>query len=332
MKKLLILPLIISLLMNISCESSAHKEASVSPDSTSNILMIGLDDAAQNMDVLCFVSYKEKENEISFVQIPRDTYFNFGGTQNKINQIYSFYRAYLPQKEAMSRATKDIIEALAIPMDGYVAITTTGMLQAIDAIGGIDIEMLNSGVFTDEFGENPLSLSQGKNHLNGEQSIQFLRYRKGYLTGDLGRLDAQKLFFRGVLEKFSQRLGADRLIHAFLMVQNDIITDINVMDVIRMSAGGMQALAGAKVYYLTLPGEAAISSRGLSYYVLNRKGVMDVRKRYLLADSDNFDIRGKFVCSNEISFVNIYNDLNNDYHVYDNDTLKGIHIPQKQKS
>ena len=331
MKRIFILPLIILLVFNISCASGATKTVNASPQKTSNILVVGLDDAAQNMDVLCFVSYSEELNEISYVQLPRDTYFDFGGTQNKINQCYSFYRATLEPKAAIKRATSEIASALAVPLDGYIAITTTGLMNSIDALGGIDIEMTDAAVFTDELGENPLSLNKGNNHLNGEECVQFLRYRKGYLTGDLGRLDAQKLFFRAVLKKFSDKLPTDKLIYAFLSVQNDIMTDMNVLDFIRMSRGRMDALSDVNVNYLTMPGEAAISSRGLSYYVLNKRSAKEICERYLFSKGASFDLAGKFLNRNEISFSNIYNDQNNKYRVYDNNSLEGIHIPKKSK-
>ena len=37
-------------------------------------LVLGLDDAAQNADVIMLLSYIPCENRVSFVQIPRDTY------------------------------------------------------------------------------------------------------------------------------------------------------------------------------------------------------------------------------------------------------------------
>ena len=52
------------------------------------MLFFGLDDAAMNTDVICFASFDPENNTIAFVQLPRDTYYNFGGTQNKINQLY----------------------------------------------------------------------------------------------------------------------------------------------------------------------------------------------------------------------------------------------------
>lgn len=332
MKKVCFLPLILSLILTISCQNIEHKQVNATPKDVSNVLVIGLDDAAQNMDVMCFVSYIEKENSVSFVQIPRDTYFDFGGSQNKINQIYSFYKANLSPKQAMSKAKDDIVNAMGVAVDGYIAITTKGLIQGIDALGGIEIDMSDSAVFTDEYGENPLSLHKGNNHLNGNSCVQFLRYRKGYLTGDLGRLDAQKLFFKGMMNKFSNGLSVDRLLHAFLMVQDDIMTDLNVVDLVRMSSTGLDSLANAKINYLTLPGEAAISTRGLSYYVLNKKSTSEVCRKYLFSKREIFDAEGKFFCESEISFKNIYNDQNKDYRVYDNDTLNGIHIPKKQKT
>ena len=49
-------------------------------------LVVGFDDAAENTDVIFTVGFDKIQNTASFVQIPRDTYCNFGGAQNKINQ------------------------------------------------------------------------------------------------------------------------------------------------------------------------------------------------------------------------------------------------------
>ena len=59
---------------------------------------------------------------------------------------------------------------------------------------------------------------------------------------------------------------------------------------------------------------------------------MEFTSRYLFASANEFDKDKKFLKANDVSFANIYNDLNNSYHVYDNETLSGISIPKKQKS
>ena len=39
---------------------------------------------------------------------------------------------------------------------------------------------------------------------NGNTAVQFLRYRSGYVTGDLGRIDAQKLFLNAFAKRISK--------------------------------------------------------------------------------------------------------------------------------
>lgn len=329
MKRILILPLIIAIVFASSCLKPKTDEASATPKERSVVLFAGLDDAAMNMDVLCFVCFDPENNGISFVQIPRDTYFDFGGSQNKINQLYAHYRAREDSRTALDRAMTEISQAFGIKTLGYVAITTSGLVRAIDALGGIEIEVKNDGVFTDEFGKNPLRLHAGENHLEGASAVQFIRYRQGYLTGDLGRLDAQKLFFRAFLKKISSRPALDKIINAYLKARDEIQTDMNIFDILRVNCAGLKQLAEARVSYLTMPGEAIISESGISYYSLNRIRAEEVCRKYLFSSDTKFDGQSKFLKKDELGFSNIYNDKNSAYRVYDNDSVADITVPKK---
>ena len=70
-----------------SFSKCAYASASYDRDIYS-YLAIGHDDASGNTDVLALISYNAHINHISVVRIPRDTYYNSGYYQNKINQIY----------------------------------------------------------------------------------------------------------------------------------------------------------------------------------------------------------------------------------------------------
>lgn len=330
MKRLLLLPLIISLIFASSCLKNRIHEVATTPKEPSVVLFVGLDDAAMNMDVLCYVAFDAEHNDISFVQIPRDTYFEFGGSQNKINQLYAHYLTQMEAREALGRATKEISEAFGVQSAGYVAITTSGLVKAIDALGGIDIDVKSDGVFTDEFGKNPLRLHAGENHLEGASAVQFIRYRQGYLTGDLGRLDAQKLFFRAFLKKIASRPSLDKILNAYLQARDEIQTDMNVLDLLRVNGSGIRQLAQASVSYLTMPGEATTSQSGLSYYSLNQKRACEVCSKYLFSRMEAFDQQRKFLNQNELNFSNIYYDKNNAYRVYDNNSVGDITVPKKR--
>jgi anionic cell wall polymer biosynthesis LytR-Cps2A-Psr (LCP) family protein len=49
-----------------------------------------------------------------------------------------------------------------------------------------------------------IDLEKGKQVLNGNQAVQFLRFRSGYAEGDGGRMNAQKDF---LTEAFKQSIG-----------------------------------------------------------------------------------------------------------------------------
>ena len=294
------------------------------------MLFFGLDDAAMNTDVICFASFDPANNTIAFVQLPRDTYYNFGGTQNKINQLYAHYLINYNSDEALKYTADDISKAFGIKTTGYVSVTTAGLVRAIDSLGGIDIEVSQDGVFTDEFGKNPLRLRAGENHLEGASAVQFIRYRQGYLTGDLGRLDAQKLFFRAVLRKFASRPSLEKILDAYISARDEIQTNLDVFDILRMNGAGIRQLSQAKVSYLTMPGEAIVAQNGISYYSISKKAAENVCRDYLFSQGGTFDPQGRMLKKDELAFCNIYNDKNNAYRVYDNDSVADITVPKKQ--
>ena len=61
--------------------------------------------------------------------------------------------------------------------------------------------------------------------------------------------------------------------------------------------------------FVTLPGEADTTEKGLSYYFINRKAVIEVVKKYMFA-TNGFDPEKIFLNTSQKSFIIIYNDEN----------------------
>ena len=57
---------------------------------------------------------------------------------------------------------------------------------------------------------------------------------------------------------------------------------MNIFDTLRMNSVFIKQLDSASVSYLTMPGEAAISENGISYYSLNKNKAGEVCTIYLL--------------------------------------------------
>ena len=84
-----------------------------------------------------------------------------------------------------------------------------GVENIIDSIGGVEVMVPFNMKYEDPTANPPLNIDikEGKQVLDGEKSLEFLRYRKGnnnkegYIDGDLGRIKAQQQFLKSFVDK-----------------------------------------------------------------------------------------------------------------------------------
>jgi LCP family protein required for cell wall assembly len=289
-------------------------------------LVAGFDDAAENTDVLFTLGYDKTSDSVNIAQIPRDTFLNFGSSQNKINQLYASQVCAGAEKyDAMAYTTEYFGKLFGVSFDGFIGLGTSAFRRIVDALGGVEINVPKA-MTVEIDGEELLALREGINHLNGAEAEKFIRYRKGYVMGDLERMDAQKLFLSALLKKLSSELTLPTLMKLAGIVQNEAVTNIHLAS---FSSVVMDAVSdGAKARYITLPGEPALNSKGLSFYVLNRKSAAEIVKGYMFADKD-FDPEKYFLNSDEQAFANIYNDDDFEIREYNDTSLPDLKINKR---
>jgi LCP family protein required for cell wall assembly len=289
-------------------------------------LVAGFDDAAENTDVLFTLGYDKTSDSVNIAQIPRDTFLNFGSSQNKINQLYASQVCAGAEKyDAMAYTTEYFGKLFGVSFDGFIGLGTSAFRRIVDALGGVEINVPKA-MTVEIDGEELLALREGINHLNGAEAEKFIRYRKGYVMGDLERMDAQKLFLSALLKKLSSELTLPTLMKLAGIVQNEAVTNIHLAS---FSSVVMDAVSdGAKARYITLPGEPALNSKGLSFYVLNRKSAAEIVKCYMFADKD-FDPEKYFLNSDEQAFANIYNDDDFEIREYNDTSLPDLKINKR---
>ena len=92
MKKAIILLTVTAICLSlISCRIFENQAQTGVNDSSYTFLISGIDDAADNTDVILLLDVDLSSSNISVIQIPRDTYFNHSYMQNKINQYYTYW-------------------------------------------------------------------------------------------------------------------------------------------------------------------------------------------------------------------------------------------------
>jgi anionic cell wall polymer biosynthesis LytR-Cps2A-Psr (LCP) family protein len=91
-----------------------------------------------------------------------------------------------------------------VPIHFYEIYGDDDIKKIVDAMGGITIDVPMRMKYTDKKQDLYIDLQKGEQKLDGDQAVQYLRFRKGYKTGDIGRVEAQQEFMK---EAFKQSIG-----------------------------------------------------------------------------------------------------------------------------
>lgn len=284
-----------------------------------NFLLLGKDTAAGLCDVLILTSVNVQNGDVCVMQMPRDTYFNYtDGTYKKINGA--------PNLLGTAAFTESLAEAMGIRIDYYLSLDLETVARMVDLMSGIVVNIPTDMDYDDPAQGLSIHLKAGEQTLNGAEAVGFLRYRSGYVTGDLGRIDAQKLFMNAFAERLCEMKDPSVLYNLFKLVCSGD-SNINEQEIISIGMKCSKARDG-KVSYLTAPGEAVQSEKsGAWYYVLSRSSMTDVLVGHfgLASAEKHFDKDNKFVDNHNKSFYDIYN-RHCDYNIYTADDIENNEI------
>jgi len=179
-----------SLLGQLQKFAIPNKKLKGEKEKRTNILLLGVGgeghDGAMLTDTIIIFSikYEDDKPRVALISIPRDLYVdlkNFGNT--KINSIYALDKDSSPDS---NRIIKSIEDVTGLPIHYYVQADFEGFKKAVDAIGGIDVNVEHSFIDeeypTDDFGYETISFEKGLNHMNGETALKYSRSRHGIVT------------------------------------------------------------------------------------------------------------------------------------------------------
>jgi LCP family protein required for cell wall assembly len=172
-----------------------------------NILILGENQGLT--DTVMLASFDTELKRVDLISVPRDTYYERpdypGAALQKINSVYkSEGSADDPEQGAVAMAKAVSKVLCGVPIHFYEVYSDDDIKKIVDAMGGIEIDVPMDMKYTDKKQDLYIDLKKGKQRLNGDQAVQFLRFRKGYKTGDLGRVEAQQNFMK---EAFKQSIG-----------------------------------------------------------------------------------------------------------------------------
>lgn len=213
-----------------------------------------------------------RNRKLTLLQIPRDTYVSGNVPSNKYNAVFGHHDKDVSGMETLKAQVES---DFGITIDHYAAMTAEGFRDVVDAVGGVDLDVPINMDYDDDEQDLHIHLQKGLQHLDGAKAEQFVRYRKGWSQGDLGRLNAQRIFLAALMQKVKSMSAWDigTKIVPVISAPN-FLTDMSGYQMIAFYNSAKDInLSNAAVY--TMPGEP-FNMDGKDYYSVHKDELLDI--------------------------------------------------------
>lgn len=164
-----------------------------------NILLMGVNPPLT--DVLMLGSFDPKTKHVDIISIPRDTYYYRPGYAETDYAQFKINAAYRGDPVNTAKAVSDVL--CGIPINYYAVVEYDDIRKIVDEMGGVPMYLEKDMDYDDEWDNPPLHihLKAGQQTLSGDDSVKFLRFRKGYAEGDIGRIKAQQVWMKNAMSQ-----------------------------------------------------------------------------------------------------------------------------------
>ncbi|BAZ65496.1 MAG: LCP family protein [Pelatocladus maniniholoensis HA4357-MV3] len=197
-------------------------------------------------DVMLLIRFDPETKKLVMLSIPRDTRVEIEGHgRKKINS------ANVQGGPALTAKTvSNLLDGVGI--DRYIRINILGVAKLIDALGGVNIDVPRDMKYQDDSQHLYINLKKGKQHLNGDQTLQLLRFRHDE-NGDIGRIQRQQKVIRALIDQTLNPTTLTKLPNILNVVKEHIDTNLTVEELAALVGYGVRTNR-SNVLQLMLPG------------------------------------------------------------------------------
>lgn len=240
---------------------AAALEANVDPaklngegDGRVNIMMLGKGgdghEAPDLTDTVLIASIDPVQNEAAILSIPRDLWVRNSYGSSKINAVYANAKYSVmssnggkenaaAEKAGLEAIEKTLEDSMGIPIHYYALVDFKAFQQAIDAVGGVDVNVktpvydpmrINGRSYV-------LDVKTGPNHFDGFRGLAYARSRMTSVRGDFDRGQRQREILIALKEKvisagtFSNPRRISSLVDSF---GNNVQTNLSLSEMVRL--------------------------------------------------------------------------------------------------
>jgi len=216
------------------------------------VLVLGSDVVSGSTDVMAAV---QVENGITRItQVPRDTYVET--TDHGVLKANALSGVMGPEA-----VKQEVSTLLGQPIERHLKVNLAAVNKVADALGGVEVDVPKRMVYQDRTQGLYIDLDPGLQVLKGEKLEGFLRFRHDE-SGDLGRMERQRLVITQVFRKLAQPATLAQLPTLLRIAGEDINTDLSPLELTQL----MSAMAHTKLSTGRLPGREYWENE-LSYWM-----------------------------------------------------------------
>ena len=242
------------------------------------VLIMGVDSAkdglkanqAFNGDTLILVTFNPNTLTATMFSLPRDLYVPIACNNNKYAKINSS-AAY-----GSSCVINTIKKLTDINIDYYVKINFKGVVELVNALGGVEVEVEEPDFSIDSAhvgqmceqdsnrlkGSNLICVKPGKQKLNGEQALAYSRCRHLYAESDIARNRHQQDVIAAMTKKVRKINSISEVEDILNTVSHNIETNMTPEQILSFYSVGKNMLSNSN------SSEISIKKTAITYYNL----------------------------------------------------------------
>lgn len=302
-----------------------------------SILLMGVDTGDSerkstwqgNSDSMILVTINPETKTTTMTSLERDVLVTLSGpkdndmtgVQAKLNAAYASGGAKM--------AIMTVQDLLDIEIDNYIQINMQGLVDLVDAVGGITVT--NNFDFPISIAEKEpeytATVEPGTHKINGEQALVYARMRYDDPEGDYGRQKRQREVIQKVMKKILALDSVSSYKKILSAVSGNMQTNIEISSsTIPSFLGYTDALSNVETYQLQGEGEMI---NGTSYAIVSADHLLEIqnniKKQLGQKESDTLktttvlseDLYGTYDSSYSSGYDTTYSDGYNSNYYYD---------------
>ncbi|MFA1015149.1 LCP family glycopolymer transferase [Dubosiella newyorkensis] len=160
-------------------------------------------DARSDVNILVMVD--PKNNQMTTVSIPRDSYMPNPAMANGSDKLTHL------GNDGVLNSMEGIEEAFGIEIDYYAKMNFQSLIHIVDALGGVKVDVKIDFSEQDENRsfkkQDKIYLKKGVQTLNGKEALAYSRHRKTEGYGNTGRENAQQQIIHAIMDKLTSPEG-----------------------------------------------------------------------------------------------------------------------------